>query len=124
MIWLGIAYAASGYAGTTYIKHIIKNETPFEFYYIVSPTTEVPTAFSCHCAGMIAPGEQQVCDCYSQLEVVERRYRMEYMKNTSPTYRLSATHSAQSDVAITWTLLFDSHWAWLSVRATNKKAFE
>ena len=41
-------------------------------------------AFSCHCAGMIAPGEQQVCDCYSQLEVGERRYRMEYMKNTSP----------------------------------------
>jgi hypothetical protein len=121
VILLGLVYSVSGYAGTTYIKHIIKNETPFEFYYIVSPTTEIPTHFSCNCSGMIAPGEQQICECYSQLEAEERRYRMEYMKNTSPTYRLSASHNAFSDVAVTWTLLFDSHWEWLSVKATNKK---
>lgn len=111
----------STFAGTTYIKHIIKNETPFEFYYNVSPSTELPTTFSCNCSGMIAPREKQVCDCMSSLEAEERRYRMEYMKNTSPTFRLIATHTAISDIAITWRLVFDEYWEWLSVKASSKK---
>lgn len=120
LIVLGVSYSLNVLASTTHIQHIIKNETPFEFYYVVSPTTEVPTAFSCNCAGMLAPGEQHICDCYSQLKVEERRYRMEYMRNISPTFKLSATHSAYSNVAILWTLSHDSHWDWLSVKAKSK----
>lgn len=113
-----MAYAVNGYSAT-HIQHIIKNETPFEFYYIVIPATEVPTAFSCSCEGIIKPGGQDYCDCFSQLENMERRYRIEYMKNISPTFRLSTTHSVKEDAIITWKLVFDSYWDWLSVNATD-----
>lgn len=115
-----LAYTAHGFSAT-HIQHIIKNETPFEFYYVVIPASEVPTAFSCTCEGFIGPGEQQNCDCYSQLECSERRFRLEYMKNTTPTYRLSATHGVKSDAVITWKFAFDSYWDWLSVQATHIK---
>jgi hypothetical protein len=113
-------FSAYSFAETTYIQHIIKNDTPFEFYYNISPSTEIPTAFSCNCSGIIGPKEQHICDCYSQLEITERRYHMDYMRNTSPTYRLSATHTASSDVAIIWTLLFDPYWDWLNVKITDR----
>jgi len=108
------------YAGSTHIQHIIKNKTPFEFYYTVIPATEVPAAFSCNCVGVIGPGEQHICDCFSQLENAERRYRLEYMKNISPTFRLSSTYAAGSEVAITWELVFDSYWEWLGVKSSDK----
>lgn len=110
----GLAYA------DTYIQHVIRNKTPFEFYYEVKPATEIPNVFSCTCTGLIAPGEQKICDCYSQLKAAERRYRMEYMKNISPTYRLSMTHTAGSEVVILWDMVFDSYWDWIGVRASHK----
>ncbi len=109
----------NSYAETTHIQHIIKNKTPFEFYYTVIPATEIPSAFSCNCVGVIAPGEQHICDCFSQLESTERRYRLEYMKNISPTFRLSSTYSAETNVAITWELVFDSYWEWLGVKSSD-----
>ncbi len=112
-----IIAATNGYANTTHIMHIIKNNTPFEFYYALAPTTEVPSAFSCNCSGLISPGEQKICDCYSELDVMQRKYRLEYMKNTSPTYRLTATQTAKSEEMITWTLLFDKYWQWFSVKS-------
>lgn len=116
-----MTYAGNGYTTSTHIQHIINNETPFEFYYVVVPASEVPIAFSCSCEGLIGPGEKRECDCYSQLESMERRYRMEYMKNTSPTYRLSVTHSVESDAIITWQLSYDSYWDWLNVQAKHTK---
>lgn len=118
--FLGIGLVFNSYAKATYIKHIIYNKTPFEFYYSINPATEVPTIFSCNCSGVIFPGEHHICDCYSDLTAEERRYRLEYMKNISPSYRLTATHSTSSDVAITWELMFDSYWDWIGVSAHDK----
>lgn len=117
---LVVSYSVSSFADSTHIQHVIKNNTPFEFYYTVTPATEIPTNFSCHCEGMIAPNEEHFCNCFSQLEVVERRYHFDYMKNTSPTYRLSATHAAKTDTLIIWTLDFDPYWDWLNVRAISR----
>lgn len=120
-VWLLLGLiAVNTYAGSTHIQHIIRNKTPFEFYYTVIPATETPVAFSCTCSGVIGPGEQHICDCYSQLENTERRYRLEYMKNISPTFRLSSTFSASSDVAITWELVFDAYWEWLDVKSSAR----
>jgi hypothetical protein len=102
-------------SATTYIQHIIKNNTPHEFYYTIIPATESPSAYSCNCFGVIAPKETHTCECYSALEAQTRRYRMEYMKNISPTVRESVSHSAESDVKILWEFTYDSYWEWIKV---------
>ena len=119
LFFMSIVFSSKIFAATTHIQHIINNETPYEFYYMVIPTSEIPSAFSCICEGLIGPGEKRQCDCLSQLESAERRYRMEYMRNTSPSFRLSATHSVEANAKINWRLLYDSYWDWLSVSATH-----
>ncbi len=116
---LGMTVSCILHASSTHVQHIIKNKTPFEFYYAVNPTNEVPSAFSCQCSGFISPGEVQTCNCYSQIEAAYRRYRIEYMKNTSPTTKASVTYGAESEVAIIWELVFDAYWEWLGVRTNH-----
>lgn len=106
-------------AQPTHIQHVIKNSTPYAFYYDVAPITELPSAFSCACAGVISPGDQQFCDCYSDLEPNYRRYRIEYMKKMSPSYRESVSHSADTNTIITWEFTFNSYWNWISVISTH-----
>ncbi|MCR9191122.1 MAG: hypothetical protein NXI01_00485 [Gammaproteobacteria bacterium] len=122
-IWffcVGCCFSNIAQAAQTHLQHIIINNTPFEFYYTVVPSAEVPTIFSCNCSGIIVPNEEQACDCWSDLEPESRRYRIDYMKNISPTYSLSATTNATSGVTVIWTFDFDRYWEWLSVTARQQ----